>query len=111
MSYFTSKLLAVEFHYIFFILTEHESSPSDGKKRTDKTQKSTHLAASFLCWKGIIISGLPNPVGSLPDSVSAFLVLHCAGLFHPQGSKCPAEGKASRPLQKTKNSLQAIHIL
>lgn len=98
MSYSASKLLAVEFHYIFFILTEHESSSSDGKKRAGKTQKSTQLAASFLCWKTIIISGLPNPVGFIPDSVSAFIVLHSAGLFHPQSSNCFTVGKASRPL-------------
>lgn len=81
MSYSASKLLAVEFHYIFFILTGHESSPSDGKKRTDKTQKSTQLAASFLCWKTIIISGLPNPTGFIPDTVSALLFYTVLGFF------------------------------
>lgn len=81
MSYSAFKLLAVEFHYIFFIPTEHESSPSDDRKRTDKTQNSTQLAALLLCWKTIIISGLPNTGGFILEGFSKFIVLYSSGVF------------------------------
>lgn len=78
--------------------TDHESSASDDRKGIDKTQNSTQLAALPLCWKMIIISGLPNTVGFIPEGFSKFIVLYSSGVSHPQIAKCFTAGKANRSL-------------